>query len=125
MMRTGYISFPVSDNMGCDVCLILLPKDTGVSSITSDALPSANRFRIQEDSQVLRITPCGSVHLKDIQTLYCQDMYNSMNFTLNNNNKIQMALLLNLLYQKKNFSQPSFVFRMFYPSCFGFLISTG
>lgn len=30
MMRTGYISFPVSDNMGCDVCLILLPKDARV-----------------------------------------------------------------------------------------------
>lgn len=124
-MENGYISFPVSDNTGRDVCPILLPKDTGVSPITSDALPTASGFRIQEDSQVLRITPCGSVHLKDIQTLYCQDTYNSMNFTLNNNNKIQMALLLNLLYQKKNFSQPSFAFRMFYPSCFGFLISTG
>lgn len=125
MTGNGYISFPASDNMGRDVCLVLLPKDTGVRPITSDVLPSANRFRIQEDSQVLRITPCGSVHLKDSQTLYCQDTYNSMNFTFNNNNKIQMALLLNLLYQKKNFSQPSFAFRMFYPSCFGFLISTG
>lgn len=28
MMENGYISFPVSDNTGRDVCPILLPKDT-------------------------------------------------------------------------------------------------
>lgn len=97
-----YLSYP-SNKMGHDVCLILLTKDTGISPITGDTLPVANRFRIQGDSQILRITPCGSVHLKDVQTLYCQDTYNSVNFTLSNNNKIQMALLLNLLCQEKIF----------------------
>lgn len=87
-----------------DVCLILLTKDTEIRPITDDALPSANRFKSTKISKFsVRITPCGSVHLEEVQTSYRQDAHNSVNFTLNNNNKNQMALFLNLLYQEKNF----------------------